>query len=252
MSNPLTMKLEQYTRFSIAERARLDALAAHPTQTFAAGQVILSEGQKAESIHLVLNGFALRSKTLWDGSRQILAFLIPGDLCDIEVFVLQGMDHDIVAMERTICTLIPVSEMERLLSEYSTLTRALWWSTMTDSAVLRSRIIGQGRRDARERMAHIFYEVLIRYRMVGQGADDGYSFPLTQQDLADATGMTPIHANRTLQQLRSEGLVEFAHGRLRVLDADGLKQAARFESNYLHLDRTDRDADVSGRAGDLA
>jgi CRP-like cAMP-binding protein len=181
-----------------------------------------------------------------------MAFLVPGDLCDVEVFVLAHMDHDIVAVGETTCALIPAREMEALLSESSKLTKALWWSTMTDSAVLRARIIDHGRRDARERIAHLFYEMLIRYRIVEETSDDGFDFPVTQQELADASGMTPVHVNRTLQQLRDEGLIEFRNKVLRVLDPPGLKQAARFETNYLHLTRTEQgDLAVSDRAGDL-
>ena len=252
MHNSLALKLEQYTSFSNSERARLDALVSHRSRTFAPRETIICEGEKVEEIHLVTSGLAARSKSLPDGDRQIMAFLVPGDLCDVEVFVLAHMDHDIVAVSETTCALIPAREMEELLTESSKLTKALWWSTMTDSAVLRERIIDHGRRDARERIAHLFYEMLIRYRIVEETGDDAFDFPVTQQELADASGMTPVHVNRTLQQLRDEGLIEFKNKVLRVLDAPGLKQAARFETNYLHLTRTERgEVAVSDRAGDL-
>ena len=251
MTNPLAMKLEQYTPLDQGERSRLDALTGHGRRVFEPGEVIFAEGQHVREIILVMDGFAARAKSLRDGGRQIMAFLIPGDLCDVEIFVLHGMDHDVIALDRTTCAIIPKADMEALLSEVSTLTKALWWSTMTDSAVLRSRIVGQGRRDARERMAHLVYEMLIRYRVTGRAPDNVFPLPLTQTDLADATGVTPVHANRTLQQLRAEGLIEFERGVLRVLDAPALKQAAKFESNYLHLDRTERDTDISTRVGGL-
>jgi DNA-binding transcriptional ArsR family regulator len=127
-----------------------------------------------------------------------------------------------------------------LLTEMSSLTTALWWSTMTDSAVLRERIIDHGRRDAHERIAHLFYEMLIRYRMVGQAEDDRLPFPLTQEDLADATGLTPVHVNRTLKQLREEGLVELQGKMLTIMDAPGLKRVARFNPNYLHLRKAEQ------------
>lgn len=162
------------------------------------------------------------------------------------------MDHDIVAISETTCALIPAAHIEALLTEFSKLTKALWWSTMTDSAVLRERIIDHGRRDSRKRLAHLFYEMLIRFRVVGETQDGSFPFPITQEDLADATGMTAVHVNRTLKQLREDGLVEFRNSRVSVLDAARLKKVAQFEAAYLHLGRSERQpTEVSDRAGDF-
>ena len=252
MANPLTMKLEQFIRFDPSERERLNELLTYPTRTYARGQHIIEEGHKIRDIHLVLTGLAVREKILADGSRQIMAFLVPGDLCDVEVFVLEAMDHNITALTETTCVVLPAQLIEDLLTESSTLTRALWWSTMTDAAVLRERIVDHGSRDAREHMAHLFYELLVRYRIVGETTDDALPFPMTQEDLADATGLSSVHVNRTLQQLRAEGLIELRGKVLTVLDAERLKEVARFEANYLHLTRTERrDPQVADRAGDL-
>ncbi|MDB5454295.1 MAG: Crp/Fnr family transcriptional regulator [Caulobacteraceae bacterium] len=252
MNNPLTMKLEQFAGFSPDERGILDDLVSKRRQSYAPGAVVIPEGERVDEIHLVMSGLAARSKTLPDGSRQIMAYLIPGDLCDVEVFVLEAMDHEILAVSETVCALIPARKMEAMLTDFSKLTKALWWSTMTDSAVLRERIIDHGRRDARERMAHLLYEMLIRFRMIGQAGDNSYPLPVTQDQLADATGMTPMHVNRTLKQLRHDGIVEFRQGRVTIPDPAQLKKVARFEADYLHLMRTDKgSSDVSARAGDL-
>ncbi|HEV2080584.1 MAG TPA: Crp/Fnr family transcriptional regulator [Allosphingosinicella sp.] len=252
MANLLTMKLEQFIDFDPGERARLDELLSYPTETYERGKPIIREGAKVPNIYLVLTGLAARSKTLRNGERQIMALLVPGDLCDVEVFVLERMDHDIIALAETTCVLIPAEVLEGLLSEFSKLTKALWWSTMTDSAVLRQWIVGHGARDSREQIAHLMYEMLIRYRIIGQAANDTFPFLLTQEELGDATGITSVHVNRTLQQLRSEGLIDLRNRTLTVLDTDGLRKAAQYESAYLHLTRTERrDEEVSGRAGDL-
>jgi CRP-like cAMP-binding protein len=252
MANSLTMKLEQFVRFDPEDRKRLDGLLRFPTKSFSRGDLILEEGKRVRNIHLLLTGLAARSKVLADGRRQIMAFLIPGDLCDIEVFVLEAMDHDIVAMSDTTCVLIPSEVIEGLLTESSSITRALWWGTMVDSGILREWIIDHGRRDAREQMAHMFYEMLIRHRVVAETTDDAFSFPITQDDLADATGMTPPHVNKTLQDLRADGLIEFRNKVLTVLDPPRLRKAAKYESGYLHLNRTEEgDKEVSYRAGDL-
>ncbi len=252
MANPLTLKLEQYTSFDPEERQRLDQLLTYPTETYARGKNIIREGEKVDDIHLVLTGLAARSKTLRSGERQFMALLVPGDLCDVEVFVLEGMDHDILAMTETVCVLIPADVIEGLLTESTKLTRALWWSTMTDSAVLREWIVDHGSRDALERIAHLMCELLIRYRIIGETTDDSFPFLLTQEELADALGMTPVHVNRMLRQLRSQGLIDLKGRTLTVLDPKGLQRVAKFDSSYLHLTRTERrDPQVSGRAGDL-
>jgi CRP-like cAMP-binding protein len=252
MTNPLTMKLEQFTSFDPEERQRLDQLLSYPTKTYARGKTIIREGEKVDDIHLVLTGLAARSKTLRSGARQFMALLVPGDLCDVEVFVLEGMDHDIVAMTETTCVLVPAKVIEGLLTESTKLTKALWWSTMTDSAVLREWIVDHGSRDSIDRIAHLMCEMLIRYRIIGETTDDSFPFLLNQEELADATGMTPVHVNRMLQQLRSQGLIELTGKVLTVLDPKGLQQLAKYESSYLHLVRTERrDPEVSQRAGDL-
>ena len=252
MANPLTMKLEQFTRFDPNERQRLNDLLSYPTRSYARGETIIREGEKVDDIHLVLSGLATRSKSLRDGTRQTMAFLLPGDLCDVEVFVLEAMDHDILAVTETTCLLVPAKEMEDLLTESGNVTRAMWWSTMSDSAVLREAIVNHGSRDARERIAHLFCELLIRFRIVGETTDDAFPFPLTQEELAEATGMTPVHVNRVLSQLRSDGLIELKGRVLTVLDPDGLQEIAAYDTSYLHLTRTERrDPEVSDRAGDL-
>ena len=252
MTNPLTMKLEQFTNFDPEERQRLDQLLSYPTETYVRGRTIIREGEKVGDVHLVLTGLAARSKTLRSGERQFMALLVPGDLCDVEVFVLEGMDHDIVAMTETTCVLVPAKVIEGLLTESTKLTRALWWSTMTDSAVLREWIVDHGSRDSIERIAHLMCEMLIRYRIIGETTDDSFPFTLTQDDLADATGMTTVHVNRMLQQLRSQGLIELTGRVLTILDPKGLQQLAKYDSAYLHLLRTERrDPEVSQRAGDL-
>lgn len=252
MYNPLTMKLEQFTRFEPSERLRLDEILQHPTKTYPRGRAIIREGEKVGHIHLVLKGFAGRAKTLDDGTRQFMAFMFPGDLCDLEVFVLEAMDHEILALTRTTCVLIPADEMETLLTESSNITRALWWSTMTDSAVLREWIVNHGSRNARKRIAHLLCEILVRYRLIGEGANNTVPFPLTQEELSEATGMSPIHANRMLQELRSQGLVELSNRVLTILDFEELRKAADFDPSYLHLVRTQRgDPAVAERVGDL-
>jgi CRP-like cAMP-binding protein len=251
MLNPWTMKMEQFTAFSDMEKRRLDELICRKRETHAPKEDIIADGAHSNKCHVVLSGLACRYKVMPDGGRQIMAFLIPGDLCDAEIFILKVMDHGVAAITPTTTALIPAEDMKALLRETSSLGEALWWGTMTDLGVLRERIIDEGRRSAYVRIAHLLYEMLVRYRMVELTDGNSFSFPVTQIDLADATGLTPVHANRTLQKLRADGLIRLAGGVVTVIDPDLLKNAAQFSGAYLHLDRVHDRASVGQRAGDL-
>lgn len=252
MQNPWRMKMEQFTRFSRQEAATLDELISQRTMRHEQGEDIIAEGAHSADCHVVLTGLACRYKVLPDGSRQIMAFLVPGDLCDAEIFILKTMDHGVAAMTPSSTALVSAKKMKEMLRGPGCLGEALWWGTMTDLGVLRERIVDHGRRDARERMAHLFYELLVRYRVTGGATDDAFDLPITQTDLADATGLTPVHVNRVLKKLRTDGILEFRSKRVVVLDAERLKRVAGFNANYLHLDRAHDGRDgVQQRIGDL-
>jgi CRP-like cAMP-binding protein len=130
-----------------------------------------------------------------------------------------------------------VGTMKDLLLNRPGIALAFWWSTLQDEGVLRQRIIDEGRRDALSRIAFLIYEMLLRMRAFSVVDDDNFEFPITQSDLADATGLTPVHVNRMLQDLREQGLIATEGKRWTVLDLAGLRKVAQFDANYLHLDR---------------
>jgi CRP-like cAMP-binding protein len=242
MSNPWATKMEQFTAFTAGERERLDSLLAFKQRGFQAQEDIIADGAHSDYCHILLTGLACRYKILPDGERQIMAFLVPGDLCDAEIFILKKMDHAVGTL----------TEMKTLLREASPIAEALWWGTMTDLGVLRERIVDQGRRDATERLAHLLYEMLVRYRISGATKTNTIDFPITQTDLADATGMTPSHVNRLLQRFREDGLIELRNRTLTVTNPGRLRSLAQFTATYLHLDRTEAgDPAVYDRAGEL-
>jgi CRP-like cAMP-binding protein len=252
MINPWAKKMEQFTSFSEEERCRLDHLITGDPHTFGAHEDILSEGDHSDHCHVLLTGLACRYKILPDGERQITAFLIPGDLCDAENFILKVMDHSVGTIVPSTAARIHSGEMKRILREVSPVSEALWWGTMTDLAVLRERIVDHGRRDATERIAHLLYEMLVRYRVVGEARDLSFDFPITQTDLADATGLTPSHVNRVLQRFREHGLLKLRSRTLTIINSDRLKEIGQFDANYLHLDRSEAgDPAVVDRVGDL-
>lgn len=250
MINPWTMKMEQYTRFSDEERRMLDVVVSERQVSHAPREDIIRENTHSPDCRVVLSGLACRYTILPNGSRQITAFLVPGDLCDAETFILDRMDHNVGALSQTTTALISSDTMRKLLRTEG-VAEALWWGTLTDLGVLRERIVSHGRRDARSRVAHLLYELLVRYRVAGNATDDALDFPITQADLADASGMTTVHANRVLQGLRDEGLITLRNKTLTVLNPERLKEVGGFNARYLHLQRAHDPRDgIADRVGD--
>lgn len=234
--NPLIAKLETVADLRDSDVQMLVALC-NDVRIVPAKKNILSEGERPDHVHVIMDGWAARYKTLANGSRQIVAFLIPGDFCDLHVGVLGHMDHGIFALTRCRVAYIPSRDLDALTSDHNGLTKALWWSTLVDESVLRQWILNVGRRDAFERIAHVLCEIHARMKMVGLVKDDRLALPLTQEELADTTGLTAVHTNRTLQRLRKENLIEIGGGMLTVLDVSKLRRAAGFDPRYLHIER---------------
>jgi CRP-like cAMP-binding protein len=243
LDSPFVKKLEQFRRFSDEDRRLLSELTSKRQQQYGAREDIVREGEHSPDIHVVISGLACRYKILQDGRRQIMAFLVAGDPCDSEIFILKEMDHNIGTLIPSVIASIPGDTMKDLLLNRPGIALAFWWNTLQDEGVLRERIIDEGRRDAYSRIAFMIYEILLRLRAVGVMDDESFDFPITQTDLADATGLTPVHVNRMLQRLREEKLIAIEGKRWTVLDPAGLRKAAQFEANYLHLDRAKDEPD---------
>lgn len=198
---------------------------------------IAKEGSRPEYVHVMLEGWGARYKSLQDGARQIVDFVIPGDFCDLHVTLLREMDHGIVALTPCRVARITEEEITKLTSENGRIVRAMWWSTLVDQAILREWVLNVGRRGAYERVGHLMCEMHFRMSRVGLVVADQLSLPITQEELADATGLTPVHINRTLQRLRSEKLIEIGSGMLALLDVAKLQEAVGFNPGYLHIRR---------------
>jgi CRP-like cAMP-binding protein len=203
-------------------------------RTVGAKRDIISDGEKPDHVHLVLEGWAARYKILPDGSRQITAFLLPGDFCDLHVTILAQMDHGIMALCRTRVAYVPHQTMQDLPIDRPQLGRALWRATLVDEAVLRSWIVNLGRREALERIAHLFCELHARLSLVGLVADGQFRLPLTQDVIADATGLTAVHVNRVLKRLRGDDVITLRGGELTIPDVRKLGKIANFDPSYLH------------------
>lgn len=216
-----------------------------------AGMDLIEEGDRPDRVHLILEGLACRYKLLSDGTRQILAWLIPGDICDLHVAVLGEMDHAIGTLSPCRVAYIARADVEGLIHCNAALNRALWWNTLVDEAILREWLVGMGRRSALAQTAHLFSELLVRFRMTGDAERDSYPLPITQITLADTLGISPVHVNRMLQSLRNKGLIRFEHGALTVLDEAELFKVGDFSPRYLHLIKRDSNHDkLDSKIGD--
>ena len=236
MTNPLTLKLSSFTDLSSDDRARLDALARNPTRMRGTRDLI-REGDRPEHVFLLLEGWGYRYKVLPDGRRQIIAYLLPGDLCDPHVFILGKMDHSLGLLSDALVATISKDEILDLTARSPTIARALWWSTLVDEAVLRHWLVNIGQRDAYDRIAHLFCELWARASQVGLVRGDSFDLPLTQEQLGDTLGLTSVHTNRVLQRMRGENLIRLESKRLTILDMAEMRRAAQFDAEYLHLHR---------------
>ena len=184
----------------------------------------------------IMSGWACRYRMLEDGRRQLLSLLLPGDLCEVNATVLRHADHTIASLSAVTYVEVPNDALMRLSADRPRVSQALWWHMLVQMAVQREWTVNIGQRSAIERIGHLFCEVLTRLRTTGATTGPSFEFPMTQIDLGEATGLTPVHVNRVLQQMRSAGLVELRGRMLTLLDVAALRNMAMFSPDYLHLD----------------
>ena len=204
------------------------------TQSFGKEAYVVREGQRTNDCSLLLKGFAFRQKILRSGSRQIVSFHIPNEFVDLQNGVLGIADHSVQSVDRCEIAIIPRTALLELATERAAVRLAMWTDTLIDASIFREWVVNVGRRDSRARIAHVLCELALRLERAGQGYDSRLDFPVTQEQLADATGLTAVHTNRTLQSLRKDGLIELTGRSLKVLDWEGLRDAGDFDELYLH------------------
>jgi CRP-like cAMP-binding protein len=193
-----------------------------------------AEGDRPQALHVILDGLACRYKLLPDGRRQILAFLVPGDPCDCDVFLLPHIDHSVATLAPSLVASISRQDIETAMTERPRLAQAFRLAMLQDVAVLREWLVNVGRRNAYERMAHLLWELYLRHAMVDKVAHHGFRLPLTQSDLADALGLSTVYVNKTITRLRSLSIIETDRRQIRVLQPDQLRAIAGFDGSYLH------------------
>jgi CRP-like cAMP-binding protein len=230
----LAKSLGNFATFSPAEAAAIRDTAAGTPLMVEAGRDIVEEGAQPRWLNLISAGWACRYKMLSDGRRQILGFLLPGDLFDLNNHLIDAMDHSIGAVTRVSYVQLSHQSVAELMRQHARVGDALRWQQLVSLAIQREWTMNMGQRLARERLAHLFCELFERLQSVGLAAPNRCELPVTQNDLADAMGLTAVHINRTLQQLRASGAISLSSRMLTIADFDLLKNIAMFTPDYLH------------------
>lgn len=216
------------------EEKRALVAAAGDDVFFPAGADLVREGSRPNVSMLVVDGFTSRYRDSADGRRQIMAIHIPGDFVDLHSLLLKEMDHSVGALSPCRVVRFPHDRLVRLTETMPHLTRMLWLMTLIDSSIHREWLVAASR-SAPEQIAHLVCELYTRLRVTGLATDYAFELPITQTELGEALGLSAVHVNRSLQQLRSEGLFSWQNQQLSILDWDGLKRRAQFDDRYLHL-----------------
>jgi CRP-like cAMP-binding protein len=231
--SPFIRKLEHGAPLTDEDRRELDDACRNVHRI--AGRVDLSrEGEAPSNVHLILDGYACRYKVLPDGARQIMAVFVPGDICDLHVHILRQMDHNIATLVTSDIVELPPSTIEKL-TQNPRINRALWWATLTDEGTLREWLVNMGQRPADRQAAHLFCELLVRLKAIGLAQGNEFRMPFTQQELADALGITHVHTNRVLSHLRDQDLIRVQGRRLYIPHTERLESYCDFDPKYLHL-----------------
>lgn len=234
MQHALIRKLESFEALTEQDHQALRAFVPRVRQVSAKVDLV-REGDAPENVHLILEGYACRYKVLPNGQRQIMAYFLPGDFCDLNVFILDQMDHSIGTISA--CQVVDISRaaIEEVTANHPRITRAFLWCALVDEAILREALVNLGAREANQGIAHLLCELLLRLDAVGRVTNNTYAFPFTQTDIADTMGLSDVHVSRVLRELRALELITLKKRVLTILDVEGLKAYCGFNPNYLHL-----------------
>jgi CRP-like cAMP-binding protein len=231
---PMVRQLSMREEFSDADREAIFALP-YTVRKVQAGQYLVWDGDKPQNSCLLLSGFAYRHKLAGNGGRQIVSIHMRGDIVDLQNSLLGTADHNVQMLTVGEIAMIPVEEMRDLAFRHPSVGMAMWYETLIESSIFREWVLNVGRRDARTRIAHLLCEIALRMEVAGLGEHMNYELPITQEQLADAVGLTSVHVNRTLMKLEEEGLITRSRRMIAVVDWKKLVSVADFEPRYLHL-----------------
>ena len=233
MANRFVDKLRTFASIGADAVAAIEK-ATERARSLPARYDLIREGDRPGPVFVILEGWACRYKILPTGTRQILAFLMPGDCCDLHIGLLAEMDHGIQTITAARVATIDRGSMDTMMDRHPDFARAMYITQLIDEGTLRAWITSMGRRSSIERVAHLMCELFLRARNIGLPTEGHFDLPLSQIMLADALGMTPVHLNRVLKELRHCGAMELKRGSLLIIDPAMLVQIAGFDENYLH------------------
>src|SRR5215203_2476457 len=247
-----------YTKFvrrleSIVELSSEDIrlLSEMPTsvRSYDTDQDVVREGDTPTQCCLLLDGFLARNKVAKGSTRQIMSFHVPGDITDLHSLHLGRMDHNLTSLGPTVVAFIPHSYFHKVLPRSQQLTHALWRETLVDAAVFREWVVNVGAREAINRIAHLLCEIKLRLDAVGLVRERTFTLPAKQTDIADACGITAVHTNRVVQELRAKGLIEWEGNSLTILRWDELAKIGDFSAEYLHLRKENEPSEAALNRG---
>jgi len=201
---------------------------------YAAERAVVRDGERATECCLIIDGFCVRSKTIPDGKRQILSIHIPGEIPDLMSLFLHVMDHDLSTLTPCRLGFIHHETLQKLHRRRPNVAEIFWRDTLIDAAMFREWIVNVGQRPAPARLAHVIVELRERLKVIGHVAGESFDMPLTQEQIGEALGITAVHANRVIKQLRQDGVVDLHRGRVTVLSESRLMELADFDHRYLH------------------
>lgn len=233
MVNQFVAKLRGFGFLSEADATVLAAATSRPRKV-AGRRDLIREGDCPGSVLVILEGWAYRYKILPSGTRQVLAFLMPGDACDHHIGLLDEMDHSVQTITPSLVATIDRATMESIMDEHRGIAKAMYMAQLVDEGTMRAWITSMGRRTSIERVAHLMCELYLRARNIGLASEPTLVLPLSQLLLADSLGMTPVHLNRVLRELRLAGAMTLQRGSLVIADPEKLIRIAGFDENYLH------------------
>ena len=237
--NPLIAMLERRDRLSAEEKAALETLGG-PPKTFLTGQDIVSEGERPHQSTLMLSGLSARYNTLREGGRQISSVHVPGDFIDLHSFPLHVMDHGVTALTRCVVQPYTHEALAGITERFPHLTRLLWLSTLIDAAIHRRWLVAMGRQSSTSQLAHLICELHVRLGLVGLTEGDSFDLAMSQSELGDVLGLSLVHVNRVVQQLKRDGLIGWTGRRVTIPDLQRLREFAEFDPTYLHLENEPR------------
>lgn len=228
----LAKKLSIFSELGAAEYDFLHRLQRND-RDLEAGASLLVEGEPVSYSFVLKDGWGARYKLLEDGRRQILSFILPGDIIGASGCFVQAAQQSVVTITEATVAAFKPQRLLTLSRKHPRLGAALAWSTAREESMLAERLVSLGRRSAYEAIAHLFLELSHRLRAIGLAGTKSFELPITQTDLGDALGLTVVHVNRTLKRLRKDGLIELSDGIVRILDGDKLAEVPAFRGRYL-------------------